>query len=143
MVPQIENSEEFDNISINNINEMPSKTYKLIINDEEQEDRISGFVDDIEAIKQTIYHILSIERYTYDIYDDDYGVELEQYIGQDFSYIEATIKDTLEEALMQDDRILGINTINLEKLSDDSIYINFIVDTNTGKEIKMEVQLNV
>lgn len=105
-------------------------------------DTIAGFVDDTEAIKQSIYHILSIERYAYDIYDDDYGVELEQYIGKDFDYLEATIQETLEEALTQDERILAVEVTNIEQLNDDSVLITFNATTQNN-EIEMEVTINV
>ena len=105
-------------------------------------DTIAGFVDDIDAIKQSIFHILSIERYAYDIYDDDYGVELEQYIGKDFDYLEATIQETLEEALTQDERILGVEVTDIEQLNDDSVLITFNAITQNN-EIEMEVTINV
>lgn len=134
MIPQIENIE-------NEEIKVPSKTYKLNIN-ENQEDRIIGFVDEIEAIKQTVYHILSVERYSYDIYDDDYGVELEQYVGQSLDYIEATIEDTLDEALTQDERIIGVEVTNIEKIDTDNVLIKFNVLTQS-EEIEMEVGINV
>lgn len=137
---------------------IPSRTYKLntenllskysiqgnnlTVEANTYTDRIAGFVDDIEAIKQSIYHILRVERYAYDIYDDNYGVELEQYIGQDFEYLSATIQETLEEALTQDDRIIGVNVTNIEQLDSDSALVEFTVLTKTD-EIEMEVVVNV
>lgn len=139
MVPQIDNLVDFDEEQIT----IPSKTYKLGINEDNGNDRIIGFVDDKEAIRQAVYHILSIERYTYDIYDDDYGVELEQYIGQDFDYISATIQETLNDALTQDERILDIVVNDIQKLTIDSILIKFTVITRQEEEIEMEVNINV
>jgi hypothetical protein len=103
MVPQIDNSIS-DSI---NIISYPNKTYKM------SETQIAGKVDDLEAIEQTVYHILSVERYACLIYDDNYGVELEKYIGQDLSYLESTIEDTLREALTQDDRILDVQVTDI------------------------------
>lgn len=144
-----------------NLNEeviIPSRTYKLntenllsrysiqgnylTVEAEVYTDRIAGFVDDIEAIKQAVYHILSIERYAYAIYDDNYGVELEQYIGQDFEYLSATIQETLNEALTQDDRIFGVEVTNVEKTDDNSALVEFNVLTRND-EIEMEVIVNV
>lgn len=144
-----------------NLNEeviIPSRTYKLntenllskysiqgnylTVEAEVYTDRIAGFVDDIEAIKQAVYHILSIERYAYAIYDDNYGVELEQYIGQDFEYLSATIQETLNEALTQDDRIFGVEVTNIEKTDDNSALVEFNVLTRND-EIEMEVIVNV
>lgn len=144
-----------------NLNEeviIPSRTYKLntenllskysiqgnylTVEAEVYTDRIAGFVDDIEAIKQAVYHILSIERYAYAIYDDNYGVELEQYIGQDFEYLSATIQETLNEALTQDDRIFGVEVTNVEKTDDNSALVEFNVLTRND-EIEMEVIVDV
>lgn len=138
-------------------NDIPSRTYRLTnIIDKYHIDgnylyvdtvgnyneRIIGYIDDeTEAIKQAVYHILNTERYVYDIYDDDYGVELEQYIGADFDYIESTIQQTLEEALTQDDRINGVDIIKLEK-NQDKLHIIFNVKTYRN-EIEMEVDINV
>jgi len=137
---------------------MPSRTYKLntenllskysiegnylTIEGNAYTDRIAGFVDEKEAIKQAVYHILSIERYSCDIYDDNYGVELEQYIGNSFEFLSATIQNTLEEALTQDDRIVGVNINTIDKLSDDSVLINFTVIARND-EIEMEATINV
>ena len=144
-----------------NLNEeviIPSRTYKLntenllskysiqgnylTVEAEVYTDRIAGFVDDIEAIKQAVYHILSIERYAYAIYDDNYGVELEQYIGQDFEYLSATIQETLNEALTQDDRIFGVEVTNVEKTDNNSALVEFNVLTRND-EIEMEVIVDV
>lgn len=137
MIPQI------DDVDLTNEEEIkiPSKTYKLNIN-ETEDDTIAGFVDDVDAIKQSIYHILSIERYAYDIYDDDYGVELEQYIGQDFEYLQSTIQDTLEEALTQDERILAVEVTKIEKIQNDAVLVAFNAITQNN-EIEMEVTINV
>ena len=137
MIPQI------DDIDLTNEEEIkiPSKTYKLNINETEN-DTIAGFVDDVDAIKQSIYHILNIERYAYDIYDDDYGVELEQYIGQDFEYLQSTIQDTLEEALTQDERILAVEVTKIEKIQNDAVLVTFNAVTQNN-EIEMEVTINV
>ncbi len=115
-------------------------TSKYLLN--EKVDRIGGFITDDEAIKQAIYHILSVERYSCLIYDSNYGVELEQYIGQDMDYLEATIENTLEEALIQDERISGVTVLNIEKVGDDLVNIRFAVDTAVN-EIQMEVNVNV
>jgi hypothetical protein len=107
-----------------------------------EEDRIVGFVDNLEAVKQSIYHILSIERYAYLIYDDNYGVEFEQYIGKDFDYINATIENTLQEALLYDLRILDVSVDNIEQIDINKVAINFTVDTIYGNLV-MEVSIDV
>lgn len=105
-------------------------------------DRINGYVENIEAIRQAIYHILSVERYAYLIYSENYGVELQQYIGKDLSYIEATIGDTLKEALTYDLRIIDVVVNSIQKVASDIVLVNFTANTIYGNLI-LEVNINV
>ena len=57
-------------------------------------------------------------------------------------YLEATIENTLEEALIQDERISGVTVLNIEKVGEDLVNIKFAVDTAVN-EIQMEVNVNV
>lgn len=106
----------------------PDLTYRL------GSTTVAGKIDKLESIKQAVYHILSTERYSSPIYDDNYGVELEQYIGKDIGYIQADIENTLKEALTQDDRITNV-VVNDVKKSDkqkDACVIEFTVYTIYG-----------
>lgn len=87
----------------------PDLTYRL------GNTTVAGKIDKLESIKQAVYHILSTERYSSPIYDDNYGVELERYIGKDIGYIQADIENTLKEALTQDDRITNVVVNDVEK----------------------------
>lgn len=138
MIPQIENS--IINETVNLIT-YPNLTYKY------NDYQTAGKVDNLEAIEQAIKHILSVERYAYLIYDDNYGVELEQYIGQDLSYLEATIEDTLKDALLQDDRIENVQvtdiSTSMEKLSliDKTKFYN-LLQTEDERDIVTEEDLD-
>lgn len=106
----------------------PDLTYRL------GSTTVAGKIDKLESIKQAVYHILSTERYSSPIYDDNYGVELEQYIGKDIGYIQADIENTLREALTQDDRITNV-VVNDVKKSDkqkNACIIEFTVYTIYG-----------
>ena len=87
---------------------MSSKTYRL----DPETKRITGYIDGVEAIRQYVYKVLSTERASFSIYGTDdginYGVELERFIGKSFSFIKSDIERTITDALMQDERILGI-----------------------------------
>ena len=88
----------------------------------------------VESLKQSISHILSTERYSNPIYDDDYGVELEKYIGQDKGTVIADIENTLNEALTQDDRItkIKVNSIT-DGVESNSLVVEFTVYTIYGE----------
>lgn len=131
MIPQI--ADEFTN----NVTQVQQTdlTYRL------GSRTVAGKIDKIDSIKQAIYHILSTERYSNPIYDDDYGVELEQYIGKDIGFISASIENELREALCQDDRIsdVQVNSISIGE-QDNSCLIEFTVFTKYGT---IEEELNV
>ena len=136
-IPQIENQIQ----NTTSIVTLPSRTYKLNIN-ENASDRIIGFVDKLEAVKQAVYHILMTERYAYLIYDDTYGVELEQYIGRGFDYLQSTIEETLRDALLIDLRITNVVVTEINKISNDKAQIKFDVQSIYGN-LQMEVNVNV
>ena len=107
----------------------PDLTYRM------GESTIVGKITDkIESVKQSILHILSTERYSNPIYDDDYGVELEKYIGQDKGTVIADIENTLNEALTQDDRItkIKVNSIT-DGVESNSLVVEFTVYTIYGE----------
>ena len=107
----------------------PDLTYRM------GESAIVGKITDrIESVKQSILHILSTERYSNPIYDDDYGVELEKYIGQDKGTVIADIENTLNEALTQDDRItkIKVNSIT-DGVESNSLVVEFTVYTIYGE----------
>lgn len=106
----------------------PDRTY--IMGDKTMQGSLYGN----DAIRQAVHHILACERYSNPIYGDDYGVELNKYIGSSLEYIKSTIYTTLKEALTQDDRITDVSVLSVEKPSVDSCTIIFEVTTIYGKQ---------
>ncbi len=104
----------------------PSLTYKDSTN------QIAGLVDGLAAMQQTVRHILSIERYAYSIYDSNYGVELARYVGKNFAYINATIRNTIRNALLQDDRIVDVKDFKVEQIGGSKCKVSFTVITKLG-----------
>lgn len=105
----------------------PNFSYRL--NDKS----IIGSVNGMEAVRQAARHILMTERYDHAIYDDDYGIELRQYVGKDIGFIRAGIETTLREALTQDDRITDVYVNSVTKAdSNDACNVDFTVVTIYG-----------
>src|SRR3712207_2440729 len=104
----------------------PTKTYKI------KDNRIVGFCDGIEALKQAIYLILNTERYEHIIYSDDYGSELKGLIGKDKDIAESEYKRRIKEALIQDDRINNVDNF-IFKYDGDNVLIEFIVFSIYGE----------
>lgn len=115
----------------------PSATYKADFNRR----KISGSIDEIEAVKQAIHLILNIERYQHLIYSWNYGIELSDLIGQPKEYAKSEIKRRIKEALMQDDRVLGVDAFVFEE-SRNSMHVTFSVDTIFG-EVKADKEVEI
>lgn len=116
----------------------PSLTYSLDL----ERKRITGKIDNQEAIKQAVMKILNTERYAYTIYSSQYGVQLERLIGQDYDFIVSDIERTISEALLVDDRITGISDFKIEKSGLNSLLASFTVNSIFGTDrIDIEVQL--
>lgn len=118
----------------------PSRTYRL----RWDKDKIQGYVDGCSAIEQAVYKILSTERYEHLIYGFNYGIEWRSLIGKDPMYIRADVKRRIEEALLQDDRILRIEDFKAVLGEEvDTMSISFTVVTDQGAvDIQKEVNLN-
>lgn len=117
--------------------EYPSRTYKLDLDN----DKINGYVDEVEAIIQSIYLILHTERYKHLIYSWDYGVELEDLFGQPMSYVISELERRIREALVMDDRIDDVNSFVFTPKGH-SLHVTFTVVTNAGNiPTEMEVEI--
>lgn len=117
--------------------QQPSKTYK------DRVENISGYVDNLDAVKQAVYHIIYTERYAYPIYPDWYGMELEKYIGKSFEYLQATLENDLRSALLQDDRIYDVRVTNLIKYGTDKAIATIDVYSTDGTLKDTEVTIGL
>ena len=118
-----------NNILLNNIEsvEQVTKTYYLDI----EKNTIEGFCDEIEAIKQTIYCILSTERFENIIYSWNYGVEIKNLIGENETYVRTELERVITEALLQDDRIKEVSNFIFSTASN-IVTLTFDVITSFG-----------
>lgn len=107
--------------------QLPSNTFKMHPNTE----RIVGWVDGLEAMKQAIYLILSVERCEYLIHSWDYGVELADLFGQPVSFVMPELKRRIAEALLQDSRITGVDDFEF-KISKGVVHTTFTATTVFG-----------
>lgn len=105
----------------------PSKNYRLF-NDLE---RIAGFVDDLKAMEQAIFMLLSVERYQYKIYSWNVGVEFNDLIGENPSYAASEAKRRITEALLQDDRIESVDSFEVN-INKNNLHITFVAQTIFG-----------
>jgi len=117
--------------------EQPSLTWKIDFNKK----RIAGMTDGLDAVRQAVFCILQTERFEYVIYSFNYGHELKTLIGRSPGYVESEVERMITEALTQDDRIIGIEGLQLEQ-SGDNLLAQFNVLSSVGR-FEQEVSVNV
>ena len=122
-----------------NIIILPTKTYKMTLDDA---NRISGYTDEQEAMKQAIYKIIRTERYRYIIYDWNYGIELEDLFGMPVSFCVPEIERRITEALLQDIRINEVNNFEFDTSKKGIVLTKFTAYTEFG-EIDISEEVNV
>lgn len=105
---------------------LPSYTHRV------GDKRITGFVDGLDAIRQSVKHTLSTERYAYAIYSSNRGAEMEQFIGATFSFVKSNVGRVIKEAIMQDDRIIDVIIESIEQTQLDGCEIKFDVISTQG-----------
>ena len=116
---------------------IPSLTWKII----EERAEARGTVDELEAMKQAVYKILQTERYRYDIYDWNYGVELEELYGKTVTYVIPELKKRVEDALLADDRVTAVTDFSFVQ-EKGSVTATFQVHTIFG-EVKAERTVDI
>lgn len=107
--------------------EEPTKTWFLDF----EAGRVVDITDGLQAIQQAVFMALSTTRYEQLIFSEEYGSELDSLIGSNPVFIESEIRRMIEEALMPDDRISGIEDISVE-YENDQLLARFTVITSYG-----------
>ncbi|MBQ9607653.1 MAG: DUF2634 domain-containing protein [Lachnospiraceae bacterium] len=98
-------------------------------------------ISGLPAVIQWVRLTLGTERYYYNQFTWDYGSELEDLIGREFSgeYVENEVGRMISDALSMNDDIESISDLTVESESD-KITAEFKVNTIYGSE---EVTVNV
>ena len=109
--------------------EIPSKTYRL----DTVQKRIVGWVDDLDAMLQAVQKIFATERFAWEIYSQNYGIELESLVGKDFEFVEAILESRIQEALSGDDRFLQLENFQVERVDATTLASSCTIVTTIGK----------
>ncbi|EGT4624338.1 TPA: DUF2634 domain-containing protein [Clostridioides difficile] len=139
MLPSDNLDYDIEDVSIINfdVRQEPSKTFKLNI----EKSKIDGICDDVEALKQTIFLILNTERYRHLIYSWNYGVELNDLIGEPISFVIPELERRIKEALIQDDRVENVDNFEFQNVKG-KVHCKFTVYSKYGN-IKAEKVVSV
>lgn len=103
-----------------------SKTYRIL------NGRVNGWIDELDAVRQAVEKILQTERFRFEIYSDNYGIEIENLIGEQYDLVVAEAERIIKEALLNDERIVSIDNVTVTKTASESVLISFIVSTVFG-----------
>jgi hypothetical protein len=109
------------------IEEQTSHTYRMDF----EKLNIRGFTNNQLAMAQAIYKILNTERYQYDIYSWNYGVEFLTLFGEPISFVLPEIKRRIEEALTHDNRIISVDNFEFV-VSKGTVHTTFTAHTVYG-----------
>lgn len=107
----------------------PSPTYTFKV----ANGRIRGMTDELDAMKQAVDKILQTERFVYPIYDEQYGNDLPELIGESIGYALSEAERMTIEALEADDRITSVEINKCEQSGNDSVVIEGYANTVYGK----------
>ena len=102
--------------------------------------QIAGIGTGLDAMRQAVEIILANERFRWQIYDSNFGVELVELIGDDLDYIKAEIPRRIEEAFSVDSRILSVDNYVFTETSPGVLSVSFDVQTVYGA-IQEEVSI--
>ena len=117
------------------IQEWPSKTWKI----NKSMNRIEGYADGWEAVRQAVEIILNIERFRWQIYEPYTGTRWDGLLGQDPGYVSAEVQRRINDALSVDDRLLGVSNFS-DSIVGDTLTATMTVDTVYGAVLaSMEV----
>ena len=117
----------------------PNFTYKLNI----EKENIRKNIDNIEAINQAIYKILMTERYVYTAYNWNYGIELNDLIGKDKSFVKAELPRRIKEALIADDRIKDVENFSFEDINKTDLCVKFSVQLYDFEDLEIKFNVKV
>lgn len=116
----------------------PSKQHRMDLD----RNRIQGTCDGLEAVKQSVFKILNTERYAHLIYSWDYGIELNDLYGKSPMYVCPEIERRVKEALLQDDRITGVDGFEFNTSTKGVVSVKFTVHTLFG-DLSEEMAVNI
>lgn len=113
----------------------PSKTWIIDRNTMQ----VAYMDEGLEAVRQAVEIALNVERFRWQIYNTNFGAELNDLVGDDEAYIEAELPRMVEDALSPDNRVVSVDNYTFSR-SGDALTVSFSVHTVFG-DLEEEVEL--
>jgi hypothetical protein len=119
-----------NNINISNgvqFIDYPSDTWYIDRDKKRLTKKINGYA----AIVQAVEAIFNIERFHWQIYTPNYGIDYTGLIGQNSAFVAQEFHRRAKDAIQPDSRLLGISDFRYSA-NGDSMTIDFTVNTVYG-----------
>lgn len=97
-----------------------------------ENNQIVGMDSGLKAMRQAVDVILNVERFRWQIYNSNFGSELEDLVGEEYDYIVGEIPRRIEEAFSVDNRILSAENFQFSTAGTGSMTVTFDVITVYG-----------
>ncbi|OUQ68232.1 hypothetical protein B5E53_07120 [Eubacterium sp. An11] len=136
----LEETEDEDGDSDEIEEEIIYRTYRMDFKNK----RIIGMVDGIDAAVQAIFKALQTRRFAHIIYDDQYGCDIFNKIGNlslTQSYLDTDIPAMIEDTFQNEDMIQGFSDMDYEIVDGDSVRIQLFASTIFG-DVNLEGVIN-
>lgn len=119
--------------------QQPSRTWYI----DTETNRIQGEVTGYESVKQAVNIIINVERFRWQIYSPNSGMQWDGLIGQDPGYVASEMQRRMLDALRMDDRVRGISNFSYTLSNDgDTMTASVTVNTVYG-EVQTTVEVNL
>lgn len=118
--------------------QQPSLTWYI----NKQTNRIQGETDNLQAVQQAVEIILNVERFRWQIYSPNSGMQWDGLIGQNPGYVASEVQRRIQDALIVDERVLGISDFQYT-MNGNAMTCSLTVNTVYGQtQNTVEVILN-
>ena len=94
--------------------------------------QIAGTGAGLAAMRQAVEIILNVERFRWQIYDSNFGSELQDLPGNELDYIQSELPRHIEEAFSVDNRILSVDNYVFNVDGQGNLTVTFDVRTAYG-----------
>jgi hypothetical protein len=91
----------------------PTLDMNYVRGSNENETRISGYVDGIEAYRKAVYKTFRTPRYMYPIYNNSHGSEFHLLIGRTAAYARARLPQMVHDCLSTDERYINSQILSI------------------------------
>lgn len=110
--------------------EYNTKTYKI----NWETNQIEGYVDGIEALKQSFMLAFNTQRYKNHAFTSNYGMDWQGLIGMPEDYIISEVLTRVQDMVLADKRFLSVEYYEDDPytIEGDAIYINLDIKTVEG-----------